>query len=166
LGSNLENLTLAGTAAINGVGNALNNKIVGNSAANILNGGAGNDSLIGGAGNDTLTGGLDTDSLTGGAGNDTFIFISTAESDSGTNRDVITDFAPGDKISLSAIDANTLLSGNQSFIYSGLTTFTGVAEQLIYTNGILYGDTNGDGTADFQIQLSNKANLTPSSFIL
>jgi len=166
LGSNLENLILTGTSAINGVGNALNNKIVGNSAANILNGGTGNDSLYGGAGNDILTGGLGTDSLTGGAGNDTFVFTSTAESPSGSNLDVITDFASGDKISLSAIDANTLLSGDQAFTYSGLTTFTGVAGQLIYSNGILSGDTNGDGTADFQIKLSNNATLTASSFIL
>jgi Ca2+-binding RTX toxin-like protein len=52
LGANLENLTLTGTAAINGTGNSLNNVITGNVADNILDGGAGNDTLIGGAGND------------------------------------------------------------------------------------------------------------------
>lgn len=41
LGNNLENLTLNGTAAINGTGNTLNNTITGNAAANILDGGAG-----------------------------------------------------------------------------------------------------------------------------
>ena len=49
----IENLTLIGTAAINGTGNALANIITGNGAANILDGGAGADTLIGGAGNDT-----------------------------------------------------------------------------------------------------------------
>ena len=150
----------------NVIGGTGNDKIIGNSAANTLNGYKGNDTILGGYGNDTLTGGLGTDSLTGGAGNDTFVFTSTAESPSGSNLDVITDFASGDKISLSAIDANTLLSGDQAFTYSGLTTFTGVAGQLIYSNGILSGDTNGDGTADFQIKLSNNATLTASSFIL
>lgn len=46
LGANLENLTLTGTAAINGTGNALNNILTGNSAANVLAGGAGDDTYI------------------------------------------------------------------------------------------------------------------------
>jgi Ca2+-binding RTX toxin-like protein len=52
LGANLENLTLTGTAAVNGSGNALNNTLTGNSAANTLNGGAGADTMIGGRGDD------------------------------------------------------------------------------------------------------------------
>jgi Ca2+-binding RTX toxin-like protein len=53
LGNNVENLTLTGTAAINGSGNTLNNTLIGNSAANVLSGGTGNDTMSGGAGNDT-----------------------------------------------------------------------------------------------------------------
>ena len=53
--SNVENLTLTGSNAINGTGNTLANIITGNSAANALNGGTGADTLIGGAGNDTYT---------------------------------------------------------------------------------------------------------------
>jgi Ca2+-binding RTX toxin-like protein len=53
LGSDLENLTLSGTGAINGTGNTLNNVLIGNSGANILSGGTGSDTLQGGAGNDT-----------------------------------------------------------------------------------------------------------------
>ena len=64
LGAHLENLTLTGSAAINGTGNALDNALTGNGANNTLAGGAGNDTLIGGAGNDTLV---------GGAGNDLFV---------------------------------------------------------------------------------------------
>ena len=50
---NVENLTLLGTASINGTGNTLDNLIIGNIGNNILNGGAGNDTLQGGTGNDT-----------------------------------------------------------------------------------------------------------------
>ena len=77
LGSNLENLILTGTAAINGTGNSLANGIAGNAGANTLNGGAGNDKLAGGKGTDVLTGGL---------GVDRFIFLA------GDGVDRITDF--------------------------------------------------------------------------
>jgi Ca2+-binding RTX toxin-like protein len=70
LPSNVENLILMGTSAINGTGNTLSNYIIGNSAVNILAGGDGNDTLDGGAGNDTISGGVGEDSLYGGEGND------------------------------------------------------------------------------------------------
>lgn len=53
LGSNLEKLTLTGTAAVNGTGNSLANILAGNGAANVLNGGTGADKMYGGGGNDT-----------------------------------------------------------------------------------------------------------------
>ncbi|KGO32645.1 hemolysin, partial [Desulfobulbus sp. Tol-SR] len=81
-------------------------------------------------------------------------------------RDTITDFAAGDTIRLTAIDANTGLAGNQAFTYIGSSAFTGVAGQLNYVSGIVSGDINGDGTADFQIALSNSATLTAGSFDL
>lgn len=65
LGSNLENLTLTGLLATNGMGNSANNVMTGNSAANVLSGATGNDTLRGGLGNDTVN---------GGSGNDTYLF--------------------------------------------------------------------------------------------
>ncbi|HEY1130028.1 MAG TPA: calcium-binding protein, partial [Roseateles sp.] len=70
LGTNLENLVLTGTSAINGTGNASNNMLTGNGANNTLTGGAGNDTLDGGAG---------TDSLVGGTGDDTYIVDATTD---------------------------------------------------------------------------------------
>ncbi len=61
LGANIEQLTLSGTAAINGTGNALNNVLLGNSANNTLNGGAGHDRLDGGLGSDMMIGGVGDD---------------------------------------------------------------------------------------------------------
>ncbi|MDD2723337.1 MAG: calcium-binding protein [Methylovulum sp.] len=54
LASNVENLILTGTAAIDGKGNGANNQLTGNSAANILAGGNGDDTLKGGGGADTF----------------------------------------------------------------------------------------------------------------
>lgn len=62
LGTNLENLVLAGTNLVNGSGNSLRNSLLGNGASNILSGNAGNDSLNGGGGSDTLIGGTGSDS--------------------------------------------------------------------------------------------------------
>ena len=50
LEANIENLTLIGTGAINGIGNSLNNILTGNSAANVLTGGAGDDTYVVGTG--------------------------------------------------------------------------------------------------------------------
>src|SRR5204862_6133142 len=46
LGSNVENLTLTGTANINATGNSAANVLSGNSGANVLSGGAGNDTYV------------------------------------------------------------------------------------------------------------------------
>ena len=53
LGDHVENLQLTGAAAINGTGNALDNRITGNAGNNLLDGGAGADQMIGGGGNDS-----------------------------------------------------------------------------------------------------------------
>jgi Ca2+-binding RTX toxin-like protein len=55
LASEVEQLTLTGTRAINGTGNAGNNVLQGNAAANMLDGVAGNDVLWGEGGNDKIT---------------------------------------------------------------------------------------------------------------
>jgi Ca2+-binding RTX toxin-like protein len=68
LPANVENLTLAGLANINGTGNSLNNIVTGNAGNNVLRGGAGADDLYGGAGNDKLYGDGGSDNLYGGPG--------------------------------------------------------------------------------------------------
>jgi Ca2+-binding RTX toxin-like protein len=54
LGDFIENLTLTGSANLNGVGNALGNTITGNAGNNTIVGGQGADTMIGGLGNDTF----------------------------------------------------------------------------------------------------------------
>lgn len=82
LGTNLENITLSGSSAIVGIGNAANNRIVGSDVANnlwgrggndVFFGGSGADSLYGEAGDDFLDGEKGRDMLVGGTGNDTYM---------------------------------------------------------------------------------------------
>ncbi len=69
--TNIENLTLTGTSAINGTGNTANNLIIGNTASNTLNGGDGIDTLIGGMGNDIYIVDTTTDIIIENAGEGT-----------------------------------------------------------------------------------------------
>jgi Ca2+-binding RTX toxin-like protein len=127
--SNVENLTLTGTAAINGTGNADDNFITGNASNNTLNGGAGNDTLNGGAGNDILTGGIGKDSLTGGVGVDRFDYRNLADS-LFSNFDVITDFnAAEDRFVVSTARAGSLFSAGSVATFNT----TGIAAKLTST---------------------------------
>ncbi len=62
----------------------------------------------------------------------------------------------GDQINLRDIDANTLVTGNQAFIWGG--SFT--AGHLRYVGGVLQGNTDGDAAAEFEIQLVGAPALT------
>ncbi|MBK4215823.1 hypothetical protein JJJ17_07795 [Paracoccus caeni] len=136
-----------------------------------LFGEAGNDTLAGGVGNDTLTGGQDADHLTGGYGADLFVFNSAFETRV-WGRDTITDFqqSQNDRIALRAMDADTTLRGDQAFDFIGRAKFSGDAGELRFEhrdgNTLISGDVNGDGKADFAIQLIGRIALDLDDFIL
>jgi len=169
LASNVENLVLTGTGAINGTGNELDNHITGNDAANRLDGGLGNDVLSGGGGADTLIGGAGADVLTGGAGNDVFMYRDIADSAAGA-RDRILDFTAGDRINLAQIDAIAGTANNDRFTFIGTGAFTGHAGELHVSaagaNTLVSGDVTGDGHADFEILLSGSHVLHGTDFVL
>jgi Ca2+-binding RTX toxin-like protein len=146
LQSNLENLTLTGSANLKATGNNEANILVGNSGTNILSGGAGDD---------TLDGGLGHDKLTGGAGADSFMF-STAL-DPATNVDKITDYShnAGDRIVLdqSIFDAFTDLGAigmDQFYAAAGAIAAHDATDRVVYntTTGDIFYDADGIGGRD------------------
>jgi trimeric autotransporter adhesin len=166
LGVNLENIILTASAAVDGIGNIRDNTLTGNVAANKLSGNGGNDTLMGGQGQDTLTGGVGADSFKFTSVNQTGVTVATC--------DTITDFktTDADKIDLSAIDANTVIAGDDAFVsvsvgntFSGLFANTGELyfDQL---SRILYGNNDSDTAADFSILLTGVATLSATDFVL
>ncbi len=137
-----------------------------------------NDKLVGSAGDNALSGGRGRDLMTGGAGRDSFVFGSLQDSGKkAATRDVISDFQhKTDKIDLSVIDANTHKGGNQAFHFIGLNAFGHVSGELhdvrvnkpgtAHDMTIVEGDVNGDGKADFQIELTGLKTLTKVDFVL
>ncbi|MGB3210143.1 MAG: hypothetical protein WBB19_05490, partial [Desulforhopalus sp.] len=92
LGAHVENLTLTGSAAYQGIGNDDSNIITGTSGDNLLLGQAGDDELRGGGGADRLVGGDGSDILKGEAGNDTYVLDSlddTVTEQAGEGSDTI-----------------------------------------------------------------------------
>jgi Ca2+-binding RTX toxin-like protein len=132
-----------------------------------ITGSASNDTIIGGGDDDNLIGGLGADQLTGGEGRDRFVFNTVAEIGQGISQDTILDFNSSlDIINLSAIDANTLIAGNQAFTFIGNSEFLGQAGQLRFGVGILYGDTNGDAVSDFGLAMIGLSSLDVGNIVL
>jgi Ca2+-binding RTX toxin-like protein len=138
LGAHLENLTLTGTAAIDGYGNTLNNTIIGNDANNFLygddgndtlygrsgddelRGNAGQDTLYGEAGNDLLRGGYQNDTLLGGDGDDTLVGGNFLDANPGQGE----------------IDTLTGGAGNDTFVLGTGAAGPGTANAVYYDDGV------------------------------
>ncbi len=66
--------------------------------------------------------------------------------------------------------ANGAIAGDLAFTFIGTAAFSNVAGQLRYqqfaTCAVVSGDTNGDGSADFAIQLNGTHTLLATDFLL
>ena len=158
LADHLDNLTLTGTAVINGTGNALSNTITGNTSNNTLDGGTGIDTLTGMAGNDILVGGFGNDILTGGTGADSFRFnapnegVDTIKDFTVAQSDIIQILATGFGGGLVAgtLSASMFISG------AGVSAPTNSSQRFIYntTNGNLFFDADGNGSSFATTQIA------------
>ncbi len=164
-----DNLSIAyGCQIENALGSNLGDKLVGNNADNVLIGNAGEDQLSGIGGNDTMEGGLGVDRLTGGAGRDLFVYSKAGHSGVDSRRDRITDFVSGvDRLDLRRIDADTRKTGQQRFRFVAGSPLA-AAGQLTYnrSSGILAGELDGKGRADFQIELTSRPALLATDLLL
>lgn len=195
-------------------GNQVANVLTGNAGDDILLGAGGDDTLLGGVGNDFLNGGDGSDRInggdgadvmiggdgvdffTGGAGNDIFmgeINATKVSSKAGSiSLDVILDFAAGDVLDLSGIDANTGLAGDQAFTLVNSANPKNAGEISIRHFGnmnaaeaalgmeldgvdgaspfagpvsVVFGNVDG-GAADFAIVIVDTPTITVSDFMM
>lgn len=127
------------------------------------------ENIVAGSGNDTITANHAVNVIDGGAGNDVFRFLSAADA----NGDTILGFQPGDRLDLSAIDANGGVAGKQAFTLANGSSFSGPAQLVIshetrddgdYT--VVSGNTTGPDAAEFKISLKGNHDLKASDFVL
>jgi serralysin len=152
------------------IGDNGHDRLYGGAGNDLLEGGKGADSMYGGAGDDTIHGTQGADLLNGGLGADTFQFAHPEASpvDPGSRDTVIFNHDQGDVIDLSLMDADTNTDGDQAFTV--VRHFDGQAGELVIKSHgagfVVEGDVNGDGAADFAIDVHATGGLTASDFIL
>ena len=158
-----------------GAGNdVIMNTSVTHTYAVILDGGAGNDEIHDGSASNTIIGGLGVDILDGGDGNDIYEFDTTKDTGittttmdvigSGSVGDYSSTWNTGDKIDLSAIDANSKIAENQAF-----TFWPGASANSVWfdsATSIVYADATGDAKADLAILVYGITSLAATDFIL
>ena len=151
----------------NVIGSINSDRLIGSNGNNTINGLGGSDELQGHDGNDILIGGFGQDFLFGEVGADRFVFQRTTDS-LASGADEIFDFGRsfGDRIDLSAIDADSRTQANDAFTFIGASAFTGHAGELRFSAGLLLADTNGNLTADMAIKVDNQASMLGTDFIL
>ncbi|MHB2165897.1 peroxidase family protein [Alsobacter sp. R-9] len=120
------------------------------------------ENVVAGSGNDTITASNAVNVLDGGAGNDVFRFVSASAADG----DTILGFEPGDRIDLSAIDANTGTATNDAFTIVSGGAFSAAGQLLVTFEQtaqgdftVVQGNIDADLGADFTLRIAGHHDL-------
>jgi Ca2+-binding RTX toxin-like protein len=161
VGGGAGNDLLFGWAGADTIYAGLGDDLIGGGEGNdLIFAGAGNNQLYGGLGDDTVHAGAGQDVVNGGAGADVFVFGSVAQIGIGASRDGITDFSSGiDRIDVSAL--NSQFNGTSGLSGSGTSSFYHFA-----AGELLIGDADGNGVADWVLELTGTPTVVESDFIL
>ncbi len=165
-----------GNDAINGLGGidnllggAGNDTIHGNDGDDLIYGGTEDDLLYGDGGADQIGPGYGVDVMSGGAGNDRFD-INPLDSGVGRGaRDIISDFARGDRIDIVSIDAKENAASDQAFTFIGTKAFNAPGQLRFFQEGsvtVIEGSTDTDTAPEFQIEISKLFIPIAADFIL
>jgi Ca2+-binding RTX toxin-like protein len=150
------------------LGGAGNDRLRGGTQSDALDGGAGHDFMLGEegidvlhgrAGNDRLQGGLAADLVFGGDGADRFELI--AVNDSGpavgaADRFLDFDFGEGDRIRLTAIDADQTTAANDAFVFIGTAAFSDAGQvrfQVVGGETRVFLNTDNDTAAEAMVRV-------------
>lgn len=170
---------LAGNDTVRGLGG--DDNLGGGPGNDTLYGGPGNDRVHGVDGNDTLygddgddivTGNVGVDTMWGGKGRDQFRYWGDAvqgyHSGVGAGkRDRIMDFAAGDRIDLSLMDADATVGGRQKFSFIGTAAFTRPGQvrwQNLPTGTLIQLNTDRDTAPEMEIELTTRYSLKATDF--
>ena len=171
LNNNVENLTLSGVTAVDGIGTNFNNVLTGNSASNVLSGLDGSDTLVSKDGADILIGGKGTDTLDlteAATGKDIVRFNAGDSVASLPDADRVIKFAnASDSLDLAGIIKIATTSAATNGIDSGAIKSHKIDNGIIkfddldtYASTLTIGSTNISSAIDYL-----KANITNQSIV-
>lgn len=136
----------------------------------VVQGSVGDDRLVGTADADVLAGMRGRDVLVGGGGADRFLYLNPDESGPAiADADEITDFEAGNRIDLSAMDADVTRPGRQGFKLVKGRVFSAPAQVAWWMDGgntIVAGNVDSDRAPDFHIVLRGRHPALAGNFIL